>query len=104
MKMAEASDDNDTGKIRSKNIMNDMLEAMTSDKNSNNLEKFKEYIDNNDDFKLYASNIQYGYSLKINVYNEDVNDEIVRVNPNEIVEKWVFLMHMKWVLVLCQKI
>lgn len=87
MKMAEVSDDNDTGKIRSKNIMNDMLEAMTSDKNSNNLEKFKEYIDNNDDFKLYASNIQYGYSLKINVYNEDVNDEIVRVNPNEIVEK-----------------
>lgn len=87
MKMAEASDDNDTGKIRSKNIMNDMLETMTSDKNSNNLEKFKEYIDNNDDFKLYASNIQYGYSLKINVYNEDVNDEIVRVNPNEIVEK-----------------
>ncbi len=87
MKMTETGSDNDSGKIRSKNVMNDMLEAMTSDKRSNNLEKFKKYIDNSADFKEYTSNIQYGYPLKINVYNEDVNDDIVRVNPNEIVDK-----------------
>ena len=87
MKMAQTDDDNDSGKIRSKNIMNDMLETMTSDKNSNNLERFKAYIDGNKEFLNNTSNIQYGYSLKINVYNEDINDEIVRVNPNDIVDK-----------------
>ena len=87
MKMTETGDDNDSGKIKTKNIMNDMLEAMTSDKNSNNLKKFKDYIDNNSEFKQYTSNIQYGYPLKINVYNEDINNKIIRVNPNEIVDK-----------------
>ena len=87
MKIAQTDDDNDSGKIRSKNIMNDMLETMTSDKNSNNLERFKDYIDSNKEFLNNTSNIQYGYSLKINVYNEDINDEIVRVNPNDIVDK-----------------
>lgn len=87
MKMTETGDDNDSGKIKTKNIMNDMLEAMTSDKNSNNLKKFKDYIDDNSEFKQYTSNIQYGYPLKINVYNEDINNKIIRVNPNEIVDK-----------------
>lgn len=87
MKMTQTSDDNDSGKIKTKNIMNDMLEAMTSDKNSNNLKKFKDYIDNSSEFKEYTSNIQYGYPLKINVYNEDINNKIIRVNPNEIVDK-----------------
>ena len=87
MKMTETGDDNDSGKIKTKNIMNDMLEAMTSDKNSNNLKKFKDYIDNSSEFKQYTSNIQYGYPLKINVYNEDINNKIIRVNPNEIVDK-----------------
>lgn len=87
MKMTETGDDNDSGKIKTKNIMNDMLEAMTSDKSSNNLKKFKDYIDNSSEFKQYTSNIQYGYPLKINVYNEDINNKIIRVNPNEIVDK-----------------
>ena len=87
MKMTQTSDDNDSGKIKTKNIMNDMLEAMTSDKSSNNLKKFKDYIDNSSEFKQYTSNIQYGYPLKINVYNEDINNKIIRVNPNEIVDK-----------------
>lgn len=87
MKMTQTSDDNDTGKIRTRNIMNDMLDAMTSDKNSNDLEKFKSYIEESEDFSTYASDIQYGYSLKLNVYNEDINNKIVRVNPNEIIDK-----------------
>ena len=87
MKMTETGDDNDSGKIKTKNIMNDILESMTSDKNSNNLKKFKDYIDNSSEFKQYTSNIQYGYPLKINVYNEDINNKIIRVNPNEIVDK-----------------
>ncbi|MGM9878721.1 MAG: ATP-binding cassette domain-containing protein [Bacilli bacterium] len=87
MKMTQTNDDNDSGKIRTKNIMNDMLDAMTSDKNSNNLEKFKSYIDKNKDFKEYASDIQYGYPLKLNIYNEDYNEKLVKVNPNEIINK-----------------
>jgi len=87
MKMTQTDDDNTSGKIKSKNIMNNMLEAMTSDKNSNNLEKFKKYIDNNEEFLSYTSNIQYSYPIKVNVYNEDIKDEIVRVNPNDIVDK-----------------
>ncbi len=87
MKMNQTNDDNKSGKIKSKNIMNDMLETMTGDKKSNNLEKFKKYLDKNSLVKDYTSDIQYSYPLKINVYNEDVNDQIVRVNPNTIIEK-----------------
>ena len=87
MKMTESSGDDSDNKIKSKNIMTDMLESMTSDKNINNLEKFKKYIESSDEFKSYTSNIQYSYPLKINVYNEDINKELVRVNPNDIVDK-----------------
>ena len=85
--MSNTSNDNDSGKIKSKNIMNDMLEAMTSDKSSNNLEKFKIYLDSNKEIKENTSNIQYGYSLKLNVFNNDINNDIVQVNPNEILNK-----------------
>lgn len=87
MKMTQDNDEGEAGKITSQNIMNDMLETMTSDKTSNNLEEFKKYLEEDTGIKNLASNIQYSYPLTINVYNEDINDEIIRVNPNEIVSK-----------------
>ena len=87
MKMTQDNDEGEAGKITSQNIMNDMLETMTSDKTSNNLEEFKKYLEEDTEIKNLASNIQYSYPLTINVYNEDINDEIIRVNPNEIVSK-----------------
>ena len=85
--MTQDNDEGEAGKITSQNIMNDMLETMTSDKTSNNLEEFKKYLEEDTEIKNLASNIQYSYPLTINVYNEDINDEIIRVNPNEIVSK-----------------
>ena len=87
MKMGEDDTKEENNKITSNNIMNDMLETMTNDKTKNNLEAFKKYLETNQEITNLASNIQYSYPLAINVYNEDIKGDIVRVNPNEIVSK-----------------
>ena len=90
MKMNEETNNKNNNKITSKNIMNDMLETMTGGKNTNNLKKFKKYLDTNKEVQDNVSNIQYGYNLKINVFNEEKDNDIVKVNPTDLYEELGF--------------
>ncbi len=49
---------------------------------TNNLTKFKEYLDNNKEIKNYTTDIQYAYNLDLQIYSKNSHDEIVKVNPN----------------------
>ena len=81
----EKNHDND--KIYSNNIMTDMMSAMSSKVKSNNLESFKDYIENRkSDIKNYTSAIDYSYDLQLQIY-KDSDDEIVQVNPNNVLDE-----------------
>ncbi len=74
-------------KIYAKYITNSMLDTFSNDVKSNNLTKFKEYIESNDNISKYANAIQYSYDLDLNLYKPDTSNGIVQVNPSTVAEK-----------------
>ena len=73
----------DDNKIHSVNIMGDLLTAMTEKAKKNDLKTFKEYIENNKEFKEHTTDIQYSYNVQMNLYNNTTN-RITRVNPTTV--------------------
>ena len=82
------SDDNDDekkddNKVYSRNVMGDMFSTMTSQVKTNDLKRFKEYLDNNEEVKKYTNDIGYSYDITMNLYKNDL-ENIVKVNPTTI--------------------
>ena len=72
-------------KIYSNNIVNQMVNNMTAQIQTNNLEKFKKYIESGkSNLKNYTSAIQYGYNLDLQIYN--TSNGIIKSNPTNILE------------------
>ena len=79
--------EHEDGKVYSKNIVNDMLSTISTKIQSNNLEEFKKYLDDeNSEIRNYTNAIQYSYNLDLNIYKEN-EDDIVQVNPSQIFSK-----------------
>ena len=91
--MGEAEDTvHEDGKIYSRNIVNDMLSTISTKIQSNNLEEFKKYLDDeNSEIRNYTNAVQYSYNLDLNIYkentDEDSKDDYVQVNPSQIFSK-----------------
>ena len=85
MEESNAEKNNEDGKIYSRNIMGNMLSALSTKMKSNNLEEFKKFLDNEDTVIKENSNaIQYGYGIDLNVYKEDTTNGVIRVNPSTV--------------------
>ena len=64
-----------------------MVNSFISEATSNNLDKFKKYIeDNQEAFNEVCNNIQYKYSTPLNIYKADTSNGVVKVNPSNIME------------------
>ncbi len=70
-------------KIYSNNIMTEMMTTMVNGISVNNLESFKEYLDNTDELDPYISDIEYSYATDLNIYAMDGE----HINPNQIFNK-----------------
>ena len=70
-------------KIYTNNIMNNMVETMSNQIQTNDLHEFKSYIEKNN-LNKYTNAIQYGYDITINIYNADYSNGIVKSYPNTI--------------------
>ena len=70
-------------KIYINNIMNNVVETMANQVQSNDLHEFKKFIEE-EHLSEYTNSIEYGYNITLNVYNADYSNGIVKVNPNEI--------------------
>lgn len=81
--MMEDTKEYDDDLIHSNNILSDMLTSFKT--KVNNLKDFKVYLDNNKKLKKYANDILYSYDLDINLYTKDVEGNILKVNPTEII-------------------
>ena len=73
-----------SNKIYSNNMMTDTLSIMSSKVQSNNLKSFKEYIEKNKEINKYTTSIDYKYNIELQLYKSDIEDKIVKVNPNTI--------------------
>ncbi len=73
----------DPEKIYSNNIMTEMMTTMVNGISVNNLEAFKSYLDNTDEFDPYISDIEYSYATDLNIYSADGE----HINPNQIFNK-----------------
>ena len=72
------------GKIYSKKIMDQMINIMSSKSKTNNLEKFRKYLEENKKVKDNTNAIMYGYNLDINLYKD--SEEVYQVNPSDVME------------------
>lgn len=71
------------GKIYSTDVMTDMISTLSSKIQSNNLSELKKYMDEgNNEIVNNANAIQYNYDLKLNLYKENTEDGVVKVNPS----------------------
>ena len=60
--------DRDPNKIYSSQIMVQMMSMMTESVATNNLEKFKDFLDTNPEVWEYCTDIKYSYSANLNTY------------------------------------
>ena len=75
--------EHEDGKIHSREIVNEILETVSTKVQTNNLEAFKTFLESGEsDIKNYTNSIQYGYDLDLNIYNQDENGDIQQVNPS----------------------
>ena len=75
--------EHEDGKVYSREIVNEILETVSTKVQTNNLEAFKTFLESGEsDIKNYTNSIQYGYDLDLNIYNQDENGDIQQVNPS----------------------
>ncbi len=75
-------DEPEDNTIYSVNIMTDIISSVSQEAKSNNLEAFKDYLENEDTVIKDNSNaIQYSYGVTLNLYKED---GILQVNPTQV--------------------
>ena len=88
MSESNNNDNTEDGKIHSQNIMTQMLSTISNKVENNNLTEFKKYLESeNSKIKDYTNSIQYEYNLKLNLYKENTENGIVKVNPSTVMEK-----------------
>ncbi len=64
-----------------------MVNSFISEATSNNLDNFKNYIeDNKDAFNEVCNDVQYKYSTPLNIYKSDTSEGVVQVNPSNMME------------------
>ena len=85
--MAEARDaepDHDMEKVYSQNQMAQMINTLMQETKVNDLEKFKVFLDNNEEMKKLTTDIKYSYGTTLNVFKADTSEGIYQVNPSQV--------------------
>ena len=68
-------------------MVSEMVNSFIAKSNANNLKSFKKYIeDNQEAFDETCNDIQYRYSVPINIYRADTENGINQVNPSTLLD------------------
>lgn len=77
----------DENTIYSNDIMTDMMSSVLAELEQNDLAAFKEYLeDETNEINDYLSAVQYGYPISINLYSSDTSEDIIKVNPSNLMD------------------
>ena len=83
----KSSEKREDGKIYSSDIMDDFMANLSNKISTNNLKALKEYIESDTSkIKENSNAIKYSYNLDINLYKNDTDNDIVKVNPSTVLE------------------
>lgn len=76
------------GRVYSNTIMYDLLNSMSdASLTHNNLEKFKEFLDSDEEIKKYATEIQYIYNSNLPIYTKDITGKIIKTDFIDIMSE-----------------
>lgn len=95
MGVAGEGSEHDLDKIYSSDIMGQLINAMLSEVQSNDLAAFKEYLESGDvDVESLLNGIQYAYDVELNIFKSDTSDGIVQVNPSTVMQQMTGMGNM----------
>lgn len=78
----------DKNVVTSQDIMMDIMSDVSAGTQTNNLKSFKDFIDNKSNvIKDNSTAIKYTYDLDLNIYKENDEEKIVKVNPSEVFDE-----------------
>ncbi len=82
-------EEHELDKIYSGNIMTELINTLAAQMETNNLEEFKKYLDDDKNgFDQYTTAVQYSYNVDLQLYKSDTSEGIVRVNPTTILSSF----------------
>ncbi len=83
----EDQKEHELDKVYGTNVMSEMMNTMVAEVQTNNLQVFKEYIEQPDnELSKQISTVQYQYPMDLNVYKSDTSEEVTQVNPSNLFE------------------
>lgn len=74
------------GRIYSSNTMGDMLSAMVSEVEDNDLAAFKQHLESDEEMQSLLSDVGYEYGEKLQIYNENAVGGVRQVNPSTLID------------------
>ena len=75
-----------TDKVYSNTMAASMMESLTSEIWSNNLEEFRKYLESDEcTIKDYSSSIKYSYGGKLNIFSADTSNGVNQVYPSPMI-------------------
>ena len=74
--------------ITTNNVMSNIIQKLGSGSTNNDLESFRDYVENGDGHKIYdlANDVRYGYDTTLYVYSSDTADGVQQVNPSTVMD------------------
>ncbi|MFT4143003.1 MAG: ABC transporter ATP-binding protein/permease [Mobilitalea sp.] len=82
---ADRKGDHELDKVYSNTIMFDMMNTMLAEIQTNNLEAFKQHLeDPENEISDHISAVKYGYNLDLNVYLSDTSKGVQQINPSKL--------------------
>ncbi len=84
----ESEPEHELNAVYENRIMSDMMDSMSNIKiSSNNLSRFKEFLDSSSELSEYASAVSYSYGGQPEVYVKDADGNIVRSDVMELISR-----------------
>lgn len=84
---AEDGQTHDNDAVYANSILYELMNSLNSvTADTNNLGKFKEFLDTNSRIKIYSSAVQYVYDIPLNIYTTDPDGEIIKSDGMQIIQ------------------
>ncbi|MDR1512662.1 MAG: ABC transporter permease, partial [Propionibacteriaceae bacterium] len=76
----------DPDQVYSNNIVTDLMTSVSAQMSSNDLARFKTYLDSpaGAAIREQANTVQYAYDLDLQIYAADTSDGVLKVNPSDV--------------------
>ena len=85
MNEGKVDENRDSNKIYSKDVMTQAVSTLSNKMQKNNLKELKKHIETeNSIIKNNATSVQYNYNLNLNLYKENTENGIIKVNPSTV--------------------